>query len=94
MVVTLSFTMTVWNFTATAGVGLGSACITNLGPLSLEEGLCLVLVFVYGALLVETTMCEKRQLVTALVPVLSVELVAFIGSRTLSCFMLSQWFIL
>lgn len=94
MVVTLSFTMSVWNFTATAGVELGTACITNLGPLPLEEGLCLVLVFMYGALLVETTMCEKTQLITALVPVITVELMAFIGSRTLSYFILSQWFIL
>lgn len=94
MVVTLSFTMIIWNFTATAGVELGYACITNLGPLPLEEGLCLVLLFVYGALLVETTMCGKRQLITALVPAITVELVAFIGSRTLSCFIFSQWFIL
>lgn len=94
MVVTLSFTMTVWNFTATAGVGLGSAHITNLGPLPPEEGLCLLLVFLYGALLVVTTVGEKGQLITALVPVITVELVAFIGSRTLSCFILSQWFFL
>lgn len=94
MVVTLSFTMIIWNFTATAGVELGSACITNLGPLPLEEGLCLVLLFVYGALLVETTMYGKRQLITALVPAITVELVAFIRSRTLSCFIFSQWFIL
>lgn len=94
MVVTLSFTMTIWNFTATAGVGLGSACITNLSLLPLEEGLYLVLVFMYGAILVETTMYEKRQLIVSLVPVVTVELVAFIFFRTLSCFILSLCFIL
>lgn len=94
MVVTLSFTMMVWNFTVTAGVVPGSARSTNLGPLPLEEGLCVALVFMYGSLLVDTTLCEKRQLITALVPVITVELVAFICSRTLGCFILSQWFIL
>lgn len=34
--------MAVWNFIVTAGAGLGSAHITDLGLLLLEEGLCLV----------------------------------------------------
>lgn len=76
MVVTV-FTMTVWNFTVTAGVGLGSACITNLGLLPLEEGLCLVLVFMDGAPLVEAATCEKRELITALVQVITVAVTGF-----------------
>lgn len=41
MVVTV-FTVAVQNFTVPAGAGLGSASITDLGLLLLEEGLCLV----------------------------------------------------
>lgn len=61
----------------TAGIGLGSACITDLGLLPLEEGLCLVLVFMAGASLEEAATCEKRELITALVQVITVAVTGF-----------------
>lgn len=67
--------MTLWNFTVAAGVGLGSAGITGLLPL--EEGLCLVLVFMDGAPLEEAVTCEKRELITTLVQVITVAVTGF-----------------
>lgn len=60
-----------------AGVGPGSACIIDLGLLPLEEGLCLVLVFMDGAPLEEAVTCEKRELITALVQVITVAVTGF-----------------
>lgn len=55
----------------TAGVAHGSARITGLGLLLLEEGLCLVLVFMDGAPLGGAATCEKKELITALVQVIT-----------------------
>lgn len=64
-------------FTVAAGEGLGSARITDLGLLPLEEGLCLVSVFMDGAPLEEAVTCEKRELITALVQVITVAVTGF-----------------
>lgn len=48
---------------------------------------------IQNTLPVETTICEEWQLITAFVPAITIDLVAFNVPRTLSCFILSQGFI-